>query len=240
MLEDELGYQSDQFEEEREAAEAAIQELEKEKKIRNGLADGMAEVLRNIEDAVIQVMIQLEHRNELDANGLIRIATKLHNIETLEGLPAGATAHLTAAKQNVQRLADRRHLQSANHALAVMCDQLGTHTQLVAELVLNKYSGQDDEFLFLTIKNVLHAIDIQQTLIDKDLYMDESEKFRRLNTLVASVWAQVAAGSNFPYGAAIVPSSDLDISTMLDESGKEDLRERVRKELEPRPEAEVP
>jgi predicted HicB family RNase H-like nuclease len=260
QLEDELGYQSDQWEEEKQEFEeqrqeleatrhelevtrqkltATKQELRAERQKHTDLANEAAATLRKVEDAVIRVTIQLEFRNDLEATGLTSLATQLHNIERLAALTAEGADQLASAKENVQRLVDRTHFQSVNTVLACLCDGLGLHTQLVAELVLNEFAGQDYEVL-PTIENTLHAIEAQQTLIQNDCNMDPTEKDRLLHNLVASVWVQVMAGNKFPFDRLIVPRCDLDILQLVDPSGDEDLYERVREELEPRPEGEAP
>lgn len=253
QLEDELGYQSDQWEEERQEFEEQRQELETtrqeleatrqklraERLINSDLADEAIATLQKVEDAVIRVIIQLELRNDLEATGLTSLATQLHDIERLVNLPAEAAAQLATAKHNVQELACRNHFQSINRTLACLCDGLGLHTQLVAELVLDSFAGQDDE-IFPTIKDALRAIESQQILIKNDPYMEPSEKDRLLHTLIASVWAQAMTENGFPFDRFIVPRCDLDILQLLDESGKEDLYERVREELESQPEGEEP
>ena len=120
-----------------------------------------------------------------------------------------------------------------------MCDAVGLqHTQLTAELVVDKFLGQEDETI-LTIEHALRAIRIQERLIKNDPYMDPVEKDGRLRTVVASVWAQLMTGNRYPFDRLIDPRSDLDILQLV-ESRKEYLYERVREELEPRVERETP
>ncbi|KAF3043241.1 hypothetical protein E8E12_009770 [Didymella heteroderae] len=235
QLKVELKERNDQIEAER-------QELEAERQERASLMEEAAAALQHIEEAVIRIMVQLELRSELDANGLGGLATQLRNIERLAVLPAELATELAAAKENVQMLADRSHFRSVNRVLMVLCDELGLHTQLVAELVLNAYTGQDDTDLelFQTIEGALCAITSQRMLIENTNTIEPSEKRLLLDTLVASVWAQVATGGGFPFYTHIVPRSDVDIMQAVTESAKEDLYELVRAELEPQSEAETP
>jgi chromosome segregation ATPase len=166
QLEGESGYQSGQFEDAREEykdqeqelevtsyelertrkklmkaeqeLEATRQELEAERQDRLDFAKEAATMLREVEDAVIGRMKQIDISDDFDCDRLSSLATRLRDIERLTALRAEAETakKLAAAKKNVERLADRHHFQSLDTILQTLCDKTGLHTQLGVELVL--------------------------------------------------------------------------------------------------------